>query len=151
MNMKFNNIKIEEIIGACKKHDVPITGPVFRGTADEIEKIIGICKDNTDELEKSINYIKSTYGKAYLQPLIVNKNVEYLKVVLPYLDSLGVLPFVMNSASILTLSLEEIIERKEYIESHNGELVLPNGRFNSIFDMSKANYEKLTGKTRCIK
>ena len=151
MNMKFNNIKIEEIIGACKKHDVPITGPVFRGTADEIEKIIGICKDNTDELEESIDYIKSIYGEAYLKPLIVNKNVEYLKVVLPYLDSLGVLPFVIKSASILSLSLEEIIERKEYIESHNGELVLPNGRFNSIFDMSKANYEKLTGKTRCIK
>ena len=150
MNMKFNNIKIEEIIGACKKHDVPATGPVFRGTADEIEKIIGICKDNTDELEESIDYIKSIYGEAYLKPLIVNKNVEYLKVVLPYLDSLGVLPFVIKSASILSLSLEEIIERKEYIESHNGELVLPNGRFNSIFDMSKANNEKLIGKTRCI-
>ena len=106
---------------------------------------------NAHELEESIDYVKSIYGEAYLKPLIVNKNVEYLKVVLPYLESLNVLPVVIKSASILTLSLEEIIERKEYIESHNGELVLPNGRFNSIFDMSKANYEKLTGKTRCIK
>ena len=74
------------------------------------------------------------------------KKVEYLKAVLPYLDSLNVLPVVIKSASILSLTLDEIIDRKEYIDSHNGELVLPNGRFNSIFGLSRANYRKLIGK-----
>ena len=154
--------ELEKIIEICKENNIPITGSIFLRTADEIEKIIKICKKynipitgsifhrTADELEKSINYIKSTYDEAYLQPLIVNKNVEYLKVVLPYLDSLNVLPVVIKSASILTLTLEEIIDRKEYIESHNGELVLSNGRFNSIFGLSRANYKKLVGKARCI-
>ena len=155
--------EIEKIIKVSNENKVPITGSIFLKTANEIERIIIVCekynipitgsvfRKTADELEKSIDYVKSTYGNAYLKPLIVNKSVEYLKVVLPYLDSLGVLPFVIKSASILTLSLEEIIERKEYIESHNGELVLLNGRFNSIFGMTRANYKKLIGKTRCIK
>ena len=154
--------EIEQIVEVCKKNDIPITGGVFLKTADEIKRIVAICNENkisitgsvfhstADELEESIDYVKSTYGEAYLKPLIVNKKVEYLKVVLPYLDSLNVLPIVIKSASILTLTLDEIIERKEYIESIGEELVLPNGRFNSIFGMSRANYRKLVGKTRSI-
>ena len=128
--------EIEKIIKICKKYNIPITGSIFLRTADE--------------LEKSIDYVKSTYGNAYLKPLIVNKNVEYLKVVLPYLESLNVLPVVIKSASILTLTLDEIMERKEYIESIGEKLVLSNGRFNSIFGMIRANYRKLIGRTRCI-
>ena len=128
--------EIEKIIKICKKYNIPITGSIFHRTADE--------------LEKSIDYVKSTYGNAYLKPLIVNKNVEYLKVVLPYLESLNVLPVVIKSASILTLTLDEIMERKEYIESIGEKLVLSNGRFNSIFGMTRANYRKLIGRTRCI-
>mgnify|MGYP004566345397 CR=1 FL=1 len=154
--------EIEKIITVCQKNNVPITGSVFYKTADEIDKIIVVCNENkisitgsifmknANELEKSIDYVKNTYGKTYLKPLIVNKNVEYLKIVLPYLDSLNVLPVVIKSASILSLTLDEIIERKEYIESIGEELVLPNGRFNSIFGMSRANYRKLVGKTRSI-
>ena len=154
--------EIEQIVEVCKKNDIPIIGCVFLKTADEIERIVEVCKKNnipitgsifyktSGELEKSIDYVKNTYGEAYLKPLIVNKKVEYLKVVLPYLDSLNVLPVVIKSASILSLTLDEIMERKEYIDSHAGELVLPNGRFNSIFGMSKSNYKKLVGKTRSI-
>ena len=150
--------EIEEIVVVCKNNNIPITSTLFLKTADEIEKIIVVCNENkilitgsifmknADELEESINYVKSTYGETYLKPLIVNKNVEYLKVVLPYLDSLNVLPVVIKSASILTLTLEEIIERKEYIESIGEKLVLSNGRFNSIFGMTRANYRKLIGK-----
>ena len=152
----------EKIVEVCKKNNIPITGTVFRRTVDELEEIVEVCKENNvpitgsiflrtaDELEKSIDYVKSTYGKAYLKPLIVNKNVEYLKVVLPYLESLNVLPVVIKSASILTLTLDEIMERKEYIESIGEKLVLSNGRFNSIFGMIRANYRKLIGRTRCI-
>ena len=154
--------EIGKIIVVCKMNNIPVTGSVFFKTANEIEKIVMMCKKNNipitgsvflktaDELKKSIEYVKSTYGEAYLKPLIVNKNVEYLKTVLPYLDSLNVLPVVIKSASILTLTLDEIMERKEYIESIGEELVLSNGRFNSIFGLSRANYRKLVGRTRSI-
>ena len=71
---------------------ISITGSVFYKTAEEVEKIIEVCKKNnipitgsiflkaTEEIEKSINYIKENYGQAYLTPLIINKNVEHLKM-----------------------------------------------------------------------
>ena len=121
----------------CIENNIAITGSVFIKTSEEIEK--------------SINYIKENYGQAYLKPLIINKNVEHLKNVLPYLESLGVLPYVVKSASILTLTLDEIKERKDFVESNNDTLVLQNGRFNSVFGLSKANYKKLTNKSSITK
>ena len=155
--------EIEKIIKVCRENNIPITGSVFYKTAEDIEKIIKVCIENnipitgsiflksTEEIEKSINYIKENYGQAYLTPLIINKNVEHLKNVLPYLESLGVLPYVVKSASILTLTLDEIKERKDFIESNNDTLVLQNGRFNSVFGLSKANYKKLTNKSSITK
>ena len=121
----------------CIENNIAITGSVFIKTSEEIEK--------------SINYIKENYGQAYLKPLIINKNVEHLKNVLPYLESLGVLPYVVKSASILTLTLDEIKERKDFVESNNDTLVLQNGRFNSVFGLSKSNYKKLTNKSSITK
>lgn len=155
--------EIENIIKVCRENNIPITGSVFIKTSEEIEKIIEVCKRNniqitgsiflktSEEIEKSINYIKENYGQAYLTPLIINKNVEHLKIVLPYLESLGVLPYVVKSASILTLTLDEIKERKDFVESNNDTLVLQNGRFNSVFGLSKANYKKLTNKSSITK
>ena len=155
--------EIEKIIKVCRENNIPITGSVFYKTAEDIEKIIKVCIENnipitgsiflksTEEIEKSINYIKENYGQAYLTPLIINKNVEHLKNVLPYLESLGVLPYVVKSASILTLTLDEIKERKDFVESNNDTLVLQNGRFNSVFGLSKANYKKLTNKSSITK
>lgn len=154
--------EIKRIIKVCNKNNIPITSSVFYKTAEEVEKIIEVCKKNnipitgsiflkaTEEIEKSINYIKENYGQAYLTPLIINKNVEHLKNVLPYLESLGVLPYVVKSASILTLTLDEIKERKDFVESNNDTLVLQNGRFNSIFGVSRANYKKLTNNKNSI-
>lgn len=155
--------EIEKIIKVCRENNISITGSVFYKTAEEVEKIIEVCKKNnipitgsiflkaTEEIEKSINYIKENYGQAYLTPLIINKNVEHLKNVLPYLESLGVLPYVVKSASILTLTLDEIKERKDFVESNNDTLVLQNGRFNSVFGLSKSNYKKLTNKSNITK
>lgn len=129
--------EIEKIIEVCKRNNIQITGSIFLKTSEEIEK--------------SINYIKENYGQAYLTPLIINKNVEHLKNVLPYLESLGVLSYVVKSASILTLTLDEIKERKDFVESNNDTLVLQNGRFNSVFGLSKSNYKKLTNKSNITK
>lgn len=155
--------EIERIIKVCRENNIPITSSIFLKTSEDIEKIIKVCIENnipitgsiflksTEEIEKSINYIKENYGQAYLTPLIINKNVEHLKNVLPYLESLGVLPYVVKSASILTLTLDEIKERKDFVESNNDTLVLQNGRFNSVFGLSKANYKKLTNKSSITK
>ena len=146
--------EIENIIKVCRENNIPITGSVFYKTAEDIEKIIKVCIENnipitgsiflksTEEIEKSINYIKENYGQAYLTPLIINKNVEHLKNVLPY---------VIKSASILNLTFDEIKERKDFIESNNDTLVLQNGRFNSVFGVSRANYKKLTNKNSITK
>ena len=153
---------IEKIIDVCRENNIPVTGNVFLNTAEDIEKIIKVCRENnipitgsvflktSEEIEKSIDYIKENYGQVYLTPLIINKNVEHLKNVLPYLESLGVLPYVVKSASILTLTLDEIKERKDFVESNNDTLVLQNGRFNSIFGVSRANYKKLTNNKNSI-
>ena len=129
--------EIEKIIEVCKRNNIQITGSIFLKTSEEIEK--------------SINYIKENYGQAYLTPLIINKNVEHLKNVLPYLESLGVLPYVVKSATLLALTLDEIKERKDFVESNNDTLVLQNGRFNSVFGLSKSNYKKLTNKSNITK
>ena len=150
--------EIEKIIEVSKVNGIKITGSVFMKTAEEIEKIIEVCEENgikitggvflktAEDIQSSINYVKSTYGEAYLMPLIINKNVSHLQEVLPYLESLGVLSYVIKSASILTLTLDEIKHRKEFIEERGETLVLENGRFNSIFGMTKKKYENLSGK-----
>ena len=149
--------EIEKIIKICQENNIPITGSVFKKTADEIEEIVKVCRENNiiisgslfnknaEDLQASIDYVKSAYGQEYLVPLVVNKNVKHLQEVFPYLDFLGLLPYVIKSASILLLTLDEIMERKEYIESHGESLVTKTGRFNSIFGLSKKNYEKLCG------
>ena len=146
--------EIEKIIKVCKENNIEITGTVFLKSAEEIEKIIKVCRENnititgsiffktSKKLIESIDFIKSNYDLSYLTSLIVIKDVKYLKEVFPYLEEMGVLEVVKKSASILSLSLEEIKERKEFIESINEPLVLDNGRFNSIFGMSSKRYLK---------
>ena len=118
---------------SCKKNNIQITNSVFL--------------TSSKKLNESIDYVKETYGKEYLTPLIINKNVKNLKIVLPYLESLGVLPYVIKSASILSLTFEEIKERQALIESNNDTLILANGKFNTIFGLSRSNYKKLTNKS----
>ena len=150
--------EIQKIISICRANNIGITGSVFLKPAEEIEKIIDICKDNNinitgsvflkpaEEVQKSVDYVKNTYGSAYLTPLIISKNVSHLQEVLPYLESLGVLPYTIKSASILSLTLDEIKLRKEFIEESGASLVLENGRFNSIFGMARKKYQNLAGK-----
>ena len=152
-----SNLKVNEIskaIKVCKENNIEITGTVFLKSAEEIEKIIKVCRENnititgsiflktSEKLIESIDFIKDNYALSYLTSLIVIKDVKYLKEVFPYLEEMGVLEVVKKSASILSLSLEEIKERKEFIESINEPLVLDNGRFNSIFGMSRKRYLK---------
>ena len=56
-------------------------------------------------------YLKENYSIDYLKPLIVNKKATYLAEVFPYLESINVLDNVINSSSILTLTLKEIQEK----------------------------------------
>ena len=145
--------EIEEIIKICKKYNIEITGTVFRQSAGEIEKIIEICKKynieitgtvflkKSSSLQKTIDFIIENYDERYLTPLIIIKEPKHLSEVMPYLDSLGVLEFIINSASILTLTKEEIEKRVEIIKLL-GEDIVKNGKFNSVFGMNKTRLNK---------
>ena len=145
--------EIEKIVEVCKKNKIELTGSVFKRTAEEIEKIVEVCKKNKikitgsvflknpKQLKENIEYIKQNYGEEYLTPLIVSKNLKHLQKTLPYLQSIGVLETIKTSASILSLTLEEIKERKAFIESI-GEPIVKENKFNSIFGMPKKSYPK---------
>ena len=145
--------EIEEIIKVCKENGIEVTGSVFVKSAKEIEEIIKVCNENgieitgsiftksSKQLKENIEFIKQNYGEEYLTPLIISKNLKNLQKILPYLQSIGVLETVKNSASILILTLEEIQERQAFAEKI-GEPIVKNGRFNSIFGLSRKNYQK---------
>ena len=46
------------------------------------------------------------------------------------------------------MTLEQIKEREKFIEEQGESIIDERGKFNSIFGMSKKNYEKRTGKTQ---
>ena len=145
--------EIEKIIEICKKYNIEITGSVFLKSAEEIEKIIEICKKydievtgsvflkKSSSLQKTIDFIIENYDERYLTPLIITKEPKHLSEVMTYLDSLGVLEFIINSASILTLKKEEIEKRVEIIKLL-GEDIVKNGKFNSVFGMNKTRLNK---------
>mgnify|MGYP000321932951 CR=1 FL=1 len=150
---KQNANEIEKIIEVCKKYNIEITGSVFLKSAEEIEKIIEVCKrynieitgrvflKKSSSLQKTINFIIENYNERYLTPLIITKEPKHLSEVMTYLDSLGVLEFIINSASILTLTKEEIEKRVEIIKLL-GEDIVKNGKFNSVFGMNKTRLNK---------
>ena len=148
-----NAEEIEKIIEVCKRYNIEITGSVFMKSAEEIEKIIEVCKKynieitgsvflkKSSSLQKTIDFIIENYDERYLTPLIIIKEPKHLSEVMPYLDSLGVLGFIINSASILTLTKEEIEKRVEIIKLL-GEDIVKNGKFNSVFGMNKTRLNK---------
>ena len=93
-----------------------------------------------DKLQSSMDFIKEHYDSSYLTPLIIVKDAKHLSKVFPYLDELGVLGTVRQSASILGLPLDDIRERKNFIDSIGEPMVLENGKFNSVFGMSRKRY-----------
>ena len=145
--------EIEKIVEICKRYNIEITGSVFLKSADEIEKITEVCKTynieitgaiflkKSSSLQKTIDFIIENYDERYLTPLIIIKEPKHLSEVMPYLDSLGVLEFIINSASILTLTKEEIEKRVEIIKLL-GEDIVKNGKFNSVFGMNKTRLNK---------
>ena len=145
--------EIKEIVEVCNDNGIEAKGSVFKRTADEIKEIVEVCEENkikitgsvflknSKQLKDNIEYIKQNYGEEYLTPLIVSKNKKNLEKMLPYLQEIGVLETIKTSASILSLTLEEIKERKAFVESIC-EPIVKNGKFNSIFGLSKKNYQK---------
>ena len=145
--------EIKEIVEVCKENGIEATGSVFFKTATEIKGIVEVCKENiieitgsifvnnSKQLKENIEYIKQNYGEEYLTPLIVSKNLKHLQKTLPYLQSIGALETTKTSASILLLTLEEIKERQAFIESI-GEPIVKGNKFNSIFGLSRKNYQK---------
>ena len=94
--------------------------------------------------------MKNNYGVEYLTPLIVCKNLKQLQEIMPYLKEKGVLEVLINGATILTLKLDEVKDREEFILSI-GETITTNGKFNSIFGLSRKNYQIKKEKYKVIK
>ena len=144
--------EIKDIVKVCRENNVDPKGTVFQRTADEIKDIIEVCRENNikitgsvfsraaDKLQSSMDFIKEHYDSSYLTPLIIVKDAKHLSKVFPYLDELGVLGVVRQSASILELKLDEIRERKNFVDSIGEPMVLENGKFNSVFGMSRKKY-----------
>lgn len=107
-----------------------------------VEKCLHVLSTIPWRLEETYNYVRDNYGDDYLTNLIVIKSAKGLSRTLPYLDELGVLETVKKSASILILAVEEIKERKKFIDSIGEAMVLENGRFNVVFGMSKNAYAR---------
>ena len=145
--------EIKKIEQVCQENGIEATGNVFKRTAGEIKEIVEVCKENgievtgsifnknSKQLKENIEYIKQNYGEEYLTPLIVSKNLKHLQKILPYLQSIGVLETIKTSATILTWTLDEIKERQAFIESI-GEPIVKGNKFNSIFGLSRKNYQK---------
>ena len=144
--------EIKDIVKVCRENNLDPKGTVFQRTADEIKDIIEVCRENNikitgsvfsraaDKLQSSMDFIKEHYDSSYLTPLIIVKDAKHLSKVFPYLDELGVLGTVRQSASILGLPLDDIRERKNFIDSIGEPMVLENGKFNSVFGMSRKRY-----------
>ncbi len=146
--------EIKDIVKVCRENNIDPKGDVFLRTADEIKDIVKVCRKNNikitgrvfsrtaDKLQSSIDFIKVHYDSSYLTPLIIVKDAKHLSKVFPYLDELGVLETVRQSASILDLPLDDIRERKKIVDSIGEPMVLENGKFNSVFGMSRKRYAK---------
>ena len=144
--------EIKDIVKVCRENNLDPKGTVFQRTADEIKDIIEVCRENNikitgsvfsraaDKLQSSMDFIKEHYDSSYLTPLIIVKDAKHLSKVFSYLDELGVLETVRQSASILGLKLDEIRERKNFVDSIGEPMVLENGKFNSVFGMSRKRY-----------
>ena len=152
-----SRLSIDDIVAdvqICRENNVDLKDnvTVFNRTADEIKDIIEVCRENNikitgsvfsraaDKLQSSMDFIKEHYDSSYLTPLIIVKDAKHLSKVFPYLDELGVLGTVRQSASILGLPLDDIRERKNFIDSIGEPMVLENGKFNSVFGMSRKRY-----------
>ena len=143
--------EIETIVKLCKEKNITISGSFFKRSVEDIKEIFALCKDydidfsvgllkkDASSLKESIEYVKETYGDDFVLPLIVNKSKSYLEKVLPYIDSRGELDILKTSTAILSLSMEEIIERENFIRSVGYDNVTGD-RFNAIYGLSKNRY-----------
>ena len=67
------------------------------------------------QLQETIDYIVENYGREYLTPLVVSKNIKNLKRVLPYIEEKGVIETIITSSAILSFTLEKIEERVAFV------------------------------------
>ena len=120
--------EVRKIIEVCKKNNINVTGTVYRR--------------HPEELEETIDFVKNTFGSEYLTPQVIIEDKKHLQVILSYLFGKGLLSVIINSPSILRLTITEIVDRESYISNCNQELVTSDGKFNPVFGWSRKIYEK---------
>lgn len=147
-----NADEIRKIYNICTKYGIAISANTFKKSADEICDIVNVCrKHNVDvtatmfkksasSLDKSLTYVSESFGRSYMIPLIITVEKNHLQKVMPYLASKGTVEALISSPAILGLKFEEILEREKMVQAV-GESDVVNGRFNSIYGLSRKHYE----------
>ena len=120
--------EVRKIIELCKRNNIKVTGTIYRRRADE--------------LEETINYVKDNFGPEYLIPQVIIEDKNHLQIILNYLLGKGLLSVIINSPSILRLTINEIVDRESYINSCNQKLTTSDGKFNPVFGWSKKLFEQ---------
>ena len=148
---KRNPQEIREIVSICKELLGEVYPTCFYRTPEDVKKIITLCNDNNipitgvifkkayDELEESINYLKEEYGKEYLLPQIIIHNKNHIEAIFGYLQGRKCLHYLKDNIGILSLSIEEIVERDSFINNIGESFIVEDG-INPIFGLSKKRY-----------
>ena len=155
INTYFNNIK-EKLLDNDYIKNVKIKRTLSRKIYIEIEEYNPICIYNNKLVLSStksvdniynVNYvpyvidIDNIHYREFLIPQIIIYNPEHLRTVLAYMFGKRELQTVINSPSILKLTVTEIVEREIFIRSRGEDLVI-NGVFNPIFGWSKTKFSQ---------
>lgn len=151
--------EIEEIAKLCEGTSLELKGNLFKRTPKEVKDVLDVCREfnveptltlfqNTStSLRESLSYITEKYGEGFVTPYTAVINVNHLKKVLPHLEERGTIYGVLTTPAILTLKYDEILEREKFISSIGQEDVV-DGRFNSIYGLSRKNYELYKSKVK---
>lgn len=166
--------EIEIINALCRNHGINPNNmkTVFKKSAEEAELIFAVCDKTkmqinsklfdkqTEEVMKSVVYVAQNYGRKYLKPHIVTRNVEKLKLSMPYLKEKGLLEYVVEDSAVLELNPDEILERTVLIDylgypRHKRCRYSQVEKLNVIYELGSEKYktylEGLSGSDQIIR
>ena len=137
--------------------DVAKLAGVSVATVSRVINDKGKVKEETrDAIEQAMIQL-SYHPNAMARSLVKSNRSKIIAVFFmsPYLPFFSELIFHIEEALsekgykllLLTSYMDEIKERKTFIEANNGALVLKNGRFNSIFGLSRTNYQNIVSQS----
>ena len=159
---------VEKIILMCgeRGYDVETLRTCFRRNARDVEKIFELCdkyrmfpesalfRRKPGELKESIDYVEGNFGRRFVKPLVISKEVTVLRESMPYINKLGgylnkpdLLSVAINEAKVLELTENEIRERTAILQYigipvYGYKEKSRQEKLSSIYTLSKEKYEE---------